>query len=140
MQELAAINETIIAQIDFFCLTPLSIVFQKGYEKMNHLIYLLNQKIYTVRLIDTTFSKQNQEKVPIYLQSEDFSAKQEDMSVSQRLLLLEESSLYFPLRRALWGFLVILPSPSRQRLLGKKWYQFQLWRKRLPPSKWSLSE
>ena len=61
MQELAASNETIIAQLEFFCLTPFSIVFEKGYEKMNHLIYLLNQNIYTVILIDTTFSKQSQE-------------------------------------------------------------------------------
>ena len=42
--------------------------------------------------------------------------------VSQRLvlLLLEESSLYLPLRRAQWGSLLNISSPSRQTLSVRK--------------------
>ena len=48
----------------------------------------------------------------------DFSVMQGLVLVSQRLVLLlkEEGSPSFPLRRAEWGFLLNLSSPSRQTL------------------------
>ena len=53
---------------------------------------------------------------------DDFSAMQVIVLVSQKLLLLllEERSPCLPLRRAEWGFLLNLPSPSYQMLLVKK--------------------
>ena len=47
---------------------------------------------------------------------DDFSTMQAVVSVSQRQVL-DEGSPYPRLRRAEWGFLLMLPSPSRQALL-----------------------
>ena len=71
---------------------------------------------------------------------DDFPAMQVVVLVSQRLVLLKESSRCLPLRRAEWGFLLNLPSPSRQTLLLKKEYQCSVYEQRLHPADDLLSK
>ena len=65
----------------------------------------------------------------------DFSAMWGVVLVSQRLVLLEESSRCLPLRRAEWDFLLNLPaSPSPPTLLVKREYQCPVKKQRLHPA------
>ena len=67
---------------------------------------------------------------------DDFSEMQRVVLVSQRLvlLMLEESSPCLPLRRAEWGFLLNLSSPSRQTLSMKREYQCPVQKQRRHPA------
>ena len=53
--------------------------------------------------------------------------------VSQRLVLLEESSPCLPLRRAEWDFQLNFASPNRQTLLMKRGYKSAVSKQRLHP-------
>ena len=70
--------------------------------------------------------------VSIHVPNGQFLSNAELVLVSWRPVLLAESSPWPPRRRAEWGFLLILPSPNRQTVLGKRGYQFLVWRQRLP--------
>ena len=88
MQDLAASNETIIAQLEIFlshtflnCVEPPHISLISKY---------LHSNTYWYNFFWTKSGKSS-----IYLQSDDFSAKQEVMLVSQHRILSVESSLFF---------------------------------------------
>ena len=87
---------------------------------MKHVDYFLYQNTYTVILIERISFRNSQEQFLFLSQFYYFSPMQDVVSVSQRLVLLEGISFCPLLRQADWGFLPILPFPSRQALLGKK--------------------
>ena len=103
---------------------------------MKHIDYKLYWNTNTVIPIETHFYKHNQEHFLFSFQMDDFSAIRWAVLVSQRLLLLkeEESSPCLPLGRAEWGFLMNLPSPSRQTLLVKIEYQSLVQKQRPHPA------
>ena len=106
-----------------FCLTHVWLAFEKDYDKMKHVYYNLYQNTNTVIPTETNFYKHIQEHFLFLFQVDDFSAMEGVELVSQRQVLLEEeSSPCLPLRRAEWGFLLNLTSPSRQTLLARREY------------------
>ena len=52
------------------------------FDKMKHVIYNVSENTYTVRLIETTFYKHNQELFLCLFKRDDFSAMQKFVSVS----------------------------------------------------------
>ena len=80
---------------------------------MKHSIY----NLYNIQSNTYNFSKRNQEILLFLFQVDEFAAIQGVVLVSQRVLLLAESFLCPPFHRAEWGFLLNLPSLSRQTLL-----------------------
>ena len=93
---------------------------------MKHFKESLNQNTYTKYPLKQFFKKHNQEQFLILDQVDDFSVMYDVVLVSQRLMLLEESSFCPPCCRPEWGFLLIFPSPSRQTPLGEKGNEFLL--------------
>ena len=90
---------------------------------MKHVYYNLYKNTNTVIPTETNFYKHIQEHFLFLFQVDDFSAMEGVELVSQRQVLLEEeSSPCLPLRRAEWGFLLNLTSPSRQTLLARREY------------------
>ena len=74
----------------------------------------------TVIPTETNFFERNQEHFLLLFQMDNFSAMQGVVLLSQRLVLLEESSPCLPFRWAEWGFLLHLPSLSRQSCWWKE--------------------
>ena len=123
MQERVAANSNAVTIISFN-LIHAWLVFEKGYDKIKLVNYNLYQNTNTVIPILTSFYKHNQEHFLFLFQMDDFSAMQGVVLVSQRLVLLEEEEIScIPSGRPEWGFLLNLPSPSRQTLLVKREYQ-----------------
>ena len=125
MQKLVATNKLIDNETRTVFVSYMSDWFskKKHFEEMNHVFYLSYKNQLTVMFYETIFNKLYQEHFLFLFQIANISAKQEVMSVSQRLVLLKGSSACSPHRRVKWSFLLILPSPTHQALLGRRGYQ-----------------
>ena len=111
------------------------LVFEKDYDKMKHVNCNLYQNTNTVIPFELNLYQHNQEYFIFLFQMDYFSAREGVELVSQRQVLFEEeSSPCLPFRWAEWGFMLNLPSPSRQTLLVKREYQCPVWKQRLHPA------
>ena len=109
-------------KLELFCITPIWL-FEKGFDKMKLVNYILCQNTYTVINIETYVYINTQKRFLFMFKIADCSAMKKAVSASQSLVLFEQRSSYPPPHWAEWDFCPFSYLQVVKRFLGKKKYQ-----------------